>query len=61
MFHDCQLTPPGLVHTTLEELMSLPEHLQQLIWLMHYADNKSDYEGLTGKMRFVEQHKLYTF
>ncbi|MBW7473600.1 MBL fold metallo-hydrolase [Paenibacillus oenotherae] len=61
IFHDCQLTPPGLVHTTLEELLSLPEHLQELIWLMHYDDNKSEYEGLTGKMRFVEQHELYTF
>lgn len=61
IFHDCQFVPPGLVHTTLEELQSLPQYLQEMIWLMHYEDNKPEYEGRTGPMRFVEQHKLYSF
>ncbi|TYP77910.1 MBL fold metallo-hydrolase [Paenibacillus methanolicus] len=61
IFHDCQLKPPGAVHTTLEQLLSLPPVLQERIWLMHYDDTMPDYEGKTGAMRFVEQHRVYSF
>lgn len=61
IFHDCQLRPPGAVHTTLDELRSLPEGIQERIWLMHYDDTMPQYEGRTGSMRFVEQHKEYKF
>ncbi len=61
IFHDCQLKPPGVVHTTLEELQTLPLDIQERIWLMHYDDTKPQYEGHTGVMRFVEQHKRYSF
>ncbi|WP_308638996.1 MBL fold metallo-hydrolase [Paenibacillus silvisoli] len=61
IFHDCQLKPPGAVHTTLDELLSLPPHIQERVWLMHYDDSKPNYEGKTGVMPFVEQHKRYTF
>ncbi|RXZ77298.1 ribonuclease Z [Paenibacillaceae bacterium] len=59
IYHDCQLQSPGTVHASLEELLQLPEDVQRLIWLMHYADDKSDYIGKTGQMRFVEQHHVY--
>ncbi|QHW34934.1 ribonuclease Z [Paenibacillus rhizovicinus] len=61
IFHDCQLKPPGVVHTTLDELRSLPLYVQERIWLMHYDDTKPQYEGHTGVMRFVEQHERYRF
>lgn len=61
IFHDCQLKPPGAVHTTLEQLLSLPADLQERIWLMHYDDTMPQYEGRTGAMRFVEQHRVYSF
>ncbi|GGD70588.1 MBL fold metallo-hydrolase [Paenibacillus nasutitermitis] len=61
IFHDCQFASPGMVHTTLDELMSLPSYVQERIMLMHYDDNKVDYEGQTGFMKFVEQHRLYSF
>lgn len=61
IFHDCQLKPPGVVHTTLEELQSLPSSIQERIWLMHYDDTKPQFEGKTGVMRFVEQHERYRF
>ncbi|NBC73446.1 MBL fold metallo-hydrolase [Paenibacillus sacheonensis] len=61
IFHDCQLKPPGVVHTTLAELQSLPLSVQERIWLMHYDDTKPQYEGQTGVMRFVEQHERYRF
>ncbi len=60
-FHDCQLKSPGIVHASLDELLTLPETMQERIWLMHYDDTKPQFEGRTGKMRFVEQHSLYTF
>ncbi|MFC4103872.1 MBL fold metallo-hydrolase [Paenibacillus xanthanilyticus] len=61
IFHDCQLKPPGAVHTTLDQLLSLPSALQERIWLMHYDDTMPHYEGKTGAMRFVEQHRVYSF
>ncbi|MBD2846239.1 MBL fold metallo-hydrolase [Paenibacillus sp. IB182496] len=59
IFHDCQLFQPGPVHATLEELLTLPTDLQQKIGLMHYGDNRADFEGRTGAMRFVEQQRVY--
>ncbi|MBW7453237.1 MBL fold metallo-hydrolase [Paenibacillus sepulcri] len=61
IFHDCQFTSPGAVHTTLDELKSLPEYIQKRVMLMHYDDNRVNYEGQTGTMTFVEQHHLYSF
>ncbi|BBH21165.1 MBL fold hydrolase [Paenibacillus baekrokdamisoli] len=61
IFHDCQLTPPGVVHTTLEELLTLPESIQERIWLMHYDDSKENYEQEMRSMQFVEQHRIYSF
>lgn len=59
IFHDCQLFSPGAVHATLTELLTLPDDLQEKIYLMHYGDNQPDYIGRTGKMTFIEQHKVY--
>jgi metal-dependent hydrolase (beta-lactamase superfamily II) len=61
VFHDCQLQGPGAVHAALEELLTLPEDVQERVRLMHYADNYDEYIGKTGKMAFVEQHVTYTF
>jgi hydroxyacylglutathione hydrolase len=61
ILHECQLTGAGQVHTTLKELLTLPEFLQERIWLMHYNDDRDKYIGQTGRMRFLEQHELYTF
>ncbi|MNC10815.1 ribonuclease Z [compost metagenome] len=59
IFHDCQLTGPGYVHTALSELLSLPEDVRELIRLMHYGDNKPEFEGRTAEMTFLEQHVIY--
>ncbi|MEV3528272.1 MBL fold metallo-hydrolase [Paenibacillus larvae] len=61
ILHDCQFTPPGAVHATLEELLTLPEEIQSRVYLMHYGDNKQDYVGRTGRMTFIEQHQTYEF
>lgn len=60
-FHDCQLEPPGNVHACLDELLTLPDAIQQKMWLMHYGDAISEYIGKTGAMRIVEQGKMYSF
>lgn len=60
IFHEVQLEGPGEVHTTLSELLSLPEEIQAITKLMHYADNKDRFEGRTGKMEFLEQGLVYS-
>lgn len=56
-YHDCQLEGRGDVHTTLDELLSLPLELQSKIKLMHYGDTIGNYIGKTGAMEIVEQGK----
>ncbi|RCW46601.1 MBL fold metallo-hydrolase [Paenibacillus prosopidis] len=59
IYHDCQLESPGVVHASLEELLTLPEDIQRKTWLMHYGDAIEQYEGRTGHMRIVEQYASY--
>lgn len=61
IMHDCQLRGPGVVHASLDELLTLPERIQEITWLMHYEDFRDDYIGKTGRMRFIEQHVVYDF
>ncbi|MEW9697906.1 MBL fold metallo-hydrolase [Paenibacillus sp. SI8] len=58
ILHDCQLSGQGVIHATLEELLTLPEHVQERIYLMHYDDKMPSYIGQTGRMTFIEQHQL---
>ncbi len=60
IFHEVQLEGPGQVHTTLDELLSLPEEIQEITKLMHYADNKDQFEERAGKMSFLEQGEVYS-
>ncbi|MNE80858.1 hypothetical protein D3C80_1774660 [compost metagenome] len=60
IFHEVQLVGAGEVHTTLEELLSLPANIRSLISLMHYNDNMEDFLGKTGEMQFLRQHEMYT-
>lgn len=59
IFHECQLTGAGEVHTTLEELKSLPEDIRSLISLMHYGDEADEFAGRTDGMPLLKQHQLY--
>ena len=43
IFHDCQMFTGG-VHTSIDELCSLPLHLRERIVLMHYGDNWRDFQ-----------------
>jgi hydroxyacylglutathione hydrolase len=58
IFHDCQWNGPGVVHATLDELLTLPDELQERIFLMHYGDDM-DLTAPVGKMTIVEQHRVY--
>lgn len=60
ILHEVQLTGPGQVHTTLQELLSLPSDIQSKISLMHYGDEMESFAGATGKMDFLHQHEVYT-
>lgn len=59
IFHECQLSGPGEVHTTLQELLTLPEEIQRNIYLMHYGDEKDEYLTKIGDMTFLEQNLIY--
>ena len=59
IFHDCQLHPPGIVHASLSELLTLPPSIQQLTYLMHYGDDQPEFVGRTGLMQFIDQHVNY--
>jgi hypothetical protein len=61
IIHDCQLFQPETVHATLHDLLTLPEEIQRIIYLMHYGDNMENYIGQTGPMTFIKQHEVYTF
>lgn len=61
ILHDCQLTSPGIVHACLDELLTLPDVIQSKVMLMHYDDHIDSFIGNTGKMTFMEQHKMYSF
>jgi hydroxyacylglutathione hydrolase len=60
IFHECQLTGVGEVHTTLAQLLTLPETIQDKIKLMHYNDDMESFIGRTGRMQFAEQYRMYT-
>lgn len=60
IFHEVQLNGVGRVHTSLQELLSLPTDIQGMISLMHYEDNMGDFVGRIGEMKFLEQQKIYT-
>ncbi|WP_138494462.1 MBL fold metallo-hydrolase [Paenibacillus pinistramenti] len=59
IFHECQLTGKGEVHTTLDELKSLPQPIKSMISLMHYGDHFAEFEGKTDGMDFLKQHTAY--
>jgi ribonuclease BN (tRNA processing enzyme) len=59
IYHDCQLSPPGIVHTCLSQLLTLPLPVQERVYLMHYGDDQPSFVGKTGPMKFVEQYKVY--
>lgn len=61
LLHECQLGGQGLFHATLAELLTLPEDVQQKMWLMHYGDDMEAYVGKTGRMSFLRQHEPYDF
>ena len=63
IFHDCQLFTGG-VHSSLQELMTLPDRIKQKTLLMHYGDNWRDFEkdGLNaGFHSWVKQGHNYIF
>ncbi|MFB5266286.1 MBL fold metallo-hydrolase [Paenibacillus enshidis] len=59
ILHEVQLLGEGVVHTTLDELLSLPPELQRMIHLMHYSDEIETFQGRTGEMGILEQQRVY--
>ncbi len=63
IFHDCQFYTGG-VHTSLDELITLPEEIRRKTYLVHYGDNFKDFIPKIEQNRFLgltEQWKKYPF
>lgn len=60
IFHDCQLTSPGVVHASLDELLTLPEEIQRITYLMHYGDDMDQHASRIGFMKLLKQHVPYS-
>lgn len=63
MFHDCQLFTGG-VHASLDELITLPQHIREKIVIMHYGDEFDTPEN-DAKIRLLGdraiQGEIYNF
>ncbi len=60
ILHEVQLLGAGEVHTTLDELLSLPKSLQEQVHLMHYSDDMEQFRDKAGMMSFLEQQRVYS-
>jgi len=62
IYHDCQFFTGG-IHTSLDELATLPENLRHKTWLMHYGDTYAEHKEKARQagFRWAKQHTVYTF
>jgi mRNA degradation ribonuclease J1/J2 len=61
IFHDCQLFKGG-VHASYEELLTLPENIRSMIYLVHYGDNSKDFDPEKDGFRgFTQAGSYYNF
>jgi ribonuclease BN (tRNA processing enzyme) len=58
ILHEVHFDPDIRWHTPLRDLLSLPEAVQERIWLCHYTDDYQDHD--IGAMRYLEQGVPYT-
>lgn len=63
IFHDCQLFTGG-VHSSIEELTTLPDKLRHKTVLMHYGDSWADWKPYARQAEFhswAKEGHTYTF
>jgi ribonuclease BN (tRNA processing enzyme) len=62
IFHDCQLSGPGAVHATYDELKTLPDRLKRKMHLTHYGDTYHQFDAeRDGFCGFARPWHLYEF
>lgn len=62
IFHDCQLTNPGTVHATYDELKTLPPGIKRRMLLTHYNDSFGEFDPVAdGFQGFAQAWKHYTW
>lgn len=62
IFHDCQLSGPGSVHATYEELSRLLPSYKERMYLTHYGDNFDKFSPETDEFAgFAKPWVLYKF
>lgn len=62
IFHDCETqSQPSGVHSHYTELVHLPEHIKQKMWLYHYNSSPLPDSTKDGFMGFVPKGKSFEF
>jgi len=61
IFHDCQFTPPGGVHASIDELTILPDEVRAKMVLMHYGDDWEKNEAKVAALGFRGLAKQWTY
>lgn len=62
IFHDCQLSGPGTVHATYEELSRLMPSYKERMFLTHYGDNFDKFDPQADGFRgFAKPWVIYKF
>ncbi len=62
VFHDTQFFTGG-IHASLDEILSLPEEIRRMTYLMHYPDswNAQTKRAKAGKLKFARPWCFYEF
>lgn len=62
VFHEVEFAG-GIVHTLLDDLITLPAEIREKTWLTHYSDDFGDHEqrALDAGFRWATSHTPYTF
>ena len=62
IFHEVEFSG-GIVHTMLDDLLTLPREIREKTWLMHYDDSFVDHaeRAREAGFRWAESHTPYHF
>ena len=62
IYHEVEFSG-GIVHTLLDDLITLPREIREKTWLMHYSDDYADHvdRACDAGFRWAESHTPYLF
>ena len=62
ILHDCETTPyKSMVHAHYTDLVKLPEHIKNKMWLYHYQPNRTQEPEQDGFLGFAKKGQTFNF